>query len=115
MSDLRDRILVVDDSELVRKLVIDVLSRSGYDVVTAESAESALMVLASDLPDLVVSDVSMPGMDGYELCRRLKSDSRTELHCRSSCSPRRVTSMRRSVVSRPGQTTISSNHLIRRS
>ena len=67
----------MDDSELVRKLVIDVLSRSGFDVVTADSGESALMLLASDLPDLVVSDVSMPGMDGYELCRQLKSDSRT--------------------------------------
>jgi len=77
MSDSRDRILVVDDSELILKLVIDVLSRAGFEVITAESAESALRLLASDLPDLIVSDVTMPGMDGYELCRRLKSDSRT--------------------------------------
>jgi len=73
----KERILVVDDNKLILKLVRDYLTTIGFDVLTAGSAEEALTLLKSDLPQLIVSDVMMPGIDGYEFCRRLKMDART--------------------------------------
>lgn len=55
------------------------MSRLGYEVLTAASGELALQSVARERPDLVLLDVSMPGIDGFEVCRRLKSDSRTRL------------------------------------
>lgn len=73
----RDRILVVDDNKLILKLIDAKLVESGFDVTTAGTAEEALTLLRAELPDLIVSDVMMPGIDGYDLCRRLKADPRT--------------------------------------
>ena len=55
------------------------MSRLGYEVLTATNGELALQSVARDRPDLVLLDVNMPGIDGFEVCRRLKSDSRTRL------------------------------------
>lgn len=73
----QDRILVVDDNKLILKLVQDKLGAAGFEVFTAESAEQARAILPSVKPDLIVLDVMMPGMDGYEFCRRLKSAPET--------------------------------------
>ncbi len=72
-------ILVVDDEALQRALLTDVLESEGYAVTAVESARAALEVLASTRPDLLLVDVMMPGMDGIELCRRLKGGEGTRL------------------------------------
>ncbi len=72
------KILVVDDSKLVTDIVKMRLEMYGYDVTLAHSGEDALASISNDVPDLMVLDVQMPGMDGYEVCRRLREDPRHE-------------------------------------
>jgi CheY-like chemotaxis protein len=69
-------VLVVDDDRDVRELLAELLSQEGYHVIMAASAEEALARLDTVIPDLVVSDLMMPGMDGSELLARLGSDPR---------------------------------------
>jgi signal transduction histidine kinase len=66
-------ILVVDDLDQNRRLATSILSRAGYEVVSFESGEAALAEAPQHDPDLVVLDVMMPGMDGFETCRRLRA------------------------------------------
>lgn len=68
------KILVVDDSKLVTDIVRMRLQMYGYDVQLAHSGEEALARIASEVPDLMVLDVQMPGIDGYEVCRRLRDN-----------------------------------------
>jgi CheY-like chemotaxis protein len=68
------KILVVDDSKMVTDIVKMRLEMYGYEVRLAHSGEDALTSIASDVPDLMVLDVQMPGMDGYEVCRRLREN-----------------------------------------
>ena len=68
------RILVVDDSAEDRYLVSLVVSSRGHEVTEAESAPEALELIRAELPDLVVTDLLMPGMDGYEFVDTLRSD-----------------------------------------
>ena len=70
-------ILVVDDDEKILDLLVELLELEGYEVSSARDGATALDILTSGEPDLVVSDVVMPGLDGMELCRRIKQDSRT--------------------------------------
>jgi DNA-binding response OmpR family regulator len=77
MTDAPKRILVVDDEADVRELVVYRLRRSGYDVVEASHGEEALRLALAEAPDLVVADVMMPRVDGYELTRRLRADEAT--------------------------------------
>ncbi len=72
------RILVVDDTALNVKLLADLLGAHGYEVDTASCGEAGLEKVASFGPDLVLLDVVMPGLSGYEVCRRLRQDPRTE-------------------------------------
>ena len=67
-------ILVVDDVEKNVKLLADVLAVKGFRVSTAYSGEQALQRVAEDAPDLVLLDVMMPGMSGYDVCRALRAD-----------------------------------------
>ncbi|MDJ0522434.1 MAG: response regulator [Planctomycetota bacterium] len=69
------RILVVDDDENVRKPLARFLERSGYDVLAAQDGEEAESLVLSQRPDIVITDVAMPGVNGLELCRRLKRES----------------------------------------
>ena len=73
------RILVVDDQRTNAELMADLLSQRGYQVRTALDGEKALEIVRGEPLDLVVSDIMMPGIDGYELCRRLRADVRTAL------------------------------------
>lgn len=68
----RSTVLTVDDSPTLRSLLRDVLTRDGYDVVPAGSGEEALELMDREPIDLVLADLIMPTMDGYELCRRVK-------------------------------------------
>jgi putative two-component system response regulator len=72
-------ILVVDDESQNVEVLRRLMTRLGYDVLTASDGESALETVARDRPDLVLLDVNMPGIDGVEVCRRLKSDPVTRL------------------------------------
>jgi putative two-component system response regulator len=73
------RILVVDDHPSIAGLMSQLLTLRGYDVVTAENAEQAAAEVRREAPDLILSDVKMPGKSGYEFCRELKSDPATRL------------------------------------
>ena len=69
------RVLVVDDEPKIVRLARDYLEHSGYRVVTAGDGQMALDTARQSRPDLVVLDLNLPGMDGLEVCRRLRSDS----------------------------------------
>ena len=71
------RILVVDDERRNRQLLEVMLGAEGYTVATATCASEALEVVAQDPPDLVVLDVMMPGVDGYQVTAQLKGDPAT--------------------------------------
>lgn len=73
------RILVVDDQPSIAGLMCQLLSIRGYDVVTAASAEQAEAEVRRQSPDLILSDVMMPGKSGYELCRSMKDNAATRL------------------------------------
>jgi CheY-like chemotaxis protein len=75
---MRSRILVVDDNPTNLKLVCDILEFDGYGLEQALDAEEALIKTISTLPDLVLMDIGLPGMDGLELTRLLKADERTK-------------------------------------
>ena len=70
-------ILVVDDHPTNLKLVSDVLAFEGHRILKAVDAETALELLSTTLPDLILLDIALPGMDGLTLTRRLKADPRT--------------------------------------
>jgi len=72
-----EEILVVDDEDDILELVSYSLSREGYRVSCATSSEAALDIMESNTPQLIVLDLMLPGMDGLELTRRLKSDPKT--------------------------------------
>lgn len=72
-----ERILFVDDEEQIRKLVSTYLARQGYVVVVATDGYEALKAIRANAPDLVITDVMMPNMNGFELTRRLRADHRT--------------------------------------
>jgi CheY-like chemotaxis protein len=70
-------ILIVDDNPTNAKLLAYVLSRRGYPVTTAADAGEALAAIAADRPRLILMDLQLPGIDGFELTRRLKADPTT--------------------------------------
>ena len=72
----RQKILIVDDAETNLMILSNLLAEEG-EIISATDGVQAIALAESDLPDLILLDVSMPGMDGYEVCRRLKSDIRT--------------------------------------
>ncbi|MGB8510303.1 MAG: response regulator transcription factor [Pyrinomonadaceae bacterium] len=73
------RLLVVDDEPNLLVAVAACLRGEGYEVTTARSGREALVRLAETMPDLIVSDIRMPGMDGYTLARHVRSSARTTL------------------------------------
>lgn len=70
------KILVVDDVPMNVKLLADVLAAKGYAIATAKSGLEALEVIEANRPDLVLLDVMMPGMSGYEVCEKIRADPR---------------------------------------
>jgi two-component system alkaline phosphatase synthesis response regulator PhoP len=73
-----ERILIVDDEEDVLELVRYNLERNGYQVVTATSGEQALESTTKKLPNLIILDLMLPGIDGLEVCKKLKGDVKAE-------------------------------------
>jgi adenylate cyclase len=74
---LRGTVLIVDDEPANRELLRDPLEVHGYEIVEAENGEQALQKVAERPPDVILLDVMMPRMDGFEVCRRLKKDPAT--------------------------------------
>ncbi|MGC1403187.1 MAG: PAS domain S-box protein [Thermodesulfobacteriota bacterium] len=73
----QDEILVVDDEPIVLKLLTDILSAEGFQVRSADTGEMAVRSVASKPPHLVLLDIQMPEMDGFEVCRRLQAQEET--------------------------------------
>jgi two-component system, cell cycle response regulator DivK len=71
------KILLVEDNEMNRDMLSRRLQRKGYQIVTAESGEQGLSLARLEVPDLILMDITLPQMDGWEATRILKSDSGT--------------------------------------
>jgi diguanylate cyclase (GGDEF)-like protein len=80
-SKQRDVVLIADDDDDILRFVEVNLRLEGFDVLTAPDGEAALRHAATSEPDLILLDVMMPGMDGYEVCKRLREDPRTKHMC----------------------------------
>src|SRR5450755_4273496 len=74
-SETRDIVLVVDDSPETLRLLTDAIEEAGMTVLVAREGEHALSIVEKVLPDVILMDAVMPGMDGFEACRRLKRNS----------------------------------------
>lgn len=77
-ADRRPLVLVVDDVPDGREICAEYLAFRGYGVATAEDGQEALDKTSSLLPDVILMDLSLPGIDGWEATRRLKQDERTK-------------------------------------
>lgn len=75
----RSRILVVDDETQITRVLKTTLQSQGYEVRTAADGESALNLAVDWIPDLIVTDLSMPGMTGIELCRSVRDRSQVPI------------------------------------
>lgn len=71
-------ILCIDDDPDIRNLLKSILSGAGYTVIMAENGKHGLLTAKEDKPDLILLDVTMPGMDGYEVCRKMKDEEATK-------------------------------------
>lgn len=71
-------ILVVDDEVEILNLVQKILTNGDYRIITAKNAEEAFIILEKEKADLILLDVMMPEVDGFEVCRRLKAEARTK-------------------------------------
>ena len=71
------KILVVDDEPDIVRVVVKIMEARGHVVSTAKDGAEALERVAAELPDVVILDLNLPRIDGYEVCRRIKSDPRT--------------------------------------
>ena len=74
----QETILVIEDEQDIQELIRFNLERDSYKVVTADSVEAAGKLLARQLPDLVLLDLMLPGENGYDFCRRLRHEERTQ-------------------------------------
>ena len=72
------KILVVDDSPTARHVLVELLTKNGYKVITAENGEEGIEKAKAELPDLVLMDVVMPGLNGYQATRTLTRDEATK-------------------------------------
>jgi CheY-like chemotaxis protein len=72
------KILVVDDEPDIVRVVVKILSARGHDVVTAVDGPQGLEAVRTEKPDVVVLDLNLPKMDGFEVCRHIKSDDDTK-------------------------------------
>ena len=72
---IRQRVLIVDDERAIVNILNIKLRVSGYDVITALNGKEALAMIETSCPDIMLLDIIMPGMDGFEVLKRLRKDS----------------------------------------
>ena len=77
-EEARPLVLAVDDSPTIRKLLTMTLERQGFEVISAADGVEALTVLSEQLPDVILSDINMPRLNGYQLCKFVKKYDRTK-------------------------------------
>ena len=75
MDELKKKILLVDDDPSFIKLLQNLLSHKGYEVIAAKDGAEAMVQVKAHKPDMIVLDIMMPQMNGYDVCRTLKFDS----------------------------------------
>lgn len=76
---VKKKILIIDDTELMIKITTDILVEAGYQVITAPDGYNGLQKVREEKPDLVILDVVMPGMSGFEVCKILRDDESNNL------------------------------------
>jgi DNA-binding response OmpR family regulator len=74
----RGKVLVVDDEEYIQHILNFSFGAEGYEVITAADGAEAIQKAISEKPDVIVLDIMMPKMDGYQACKKLKSDPQTK-------------------------------------
>jgi len=74
----RAKVLVVDDEEYIQPILNFSFGAEGYDVVTASDGEEGVSKAKDEKPDVIVMDIMMPKMDGYEACKQIKTDPQTK-------------------------------------
>jgi len=90
------KILIADDHQLIRELLSKIFTRSGYNVRTSEDGADALRQFSCESPDLLITDLNMPQMDGYELCQRVRAVSDIPIMLITACTN---TSVKRKALS----------------
>ncbi len=78
MSNPPKRVLICDDDPVILRLLEVNLELEGYDILTANHGEEAFEIASRELPDLVILDIMMPRLDGYQTCQKLKAQPSTE-------------------------------------
>lgn len=91
-------LLLVEDNEMNRDAISRLLERRGFSVITGENGEQGLQLCRERLPDLVLMDVGLPGIDGYEATRQIKADPRTARIPVVALTARALTSDREAAV-----------------
>lgn len=70
----KEKVLVVDDEKLIRRLIVLSLSRDEYEIIEAGNGEEALEKARVEMPDLIILDIILPGMDGWEVAKRMREE-----------------------------------------
>lgn len=79
IDTLRKRILIVEDHAPLLRIIAKCLQKANYETITARTAEEALLHLAETIPDLIVSDIMLPGMSGYVFAEAIRANARTDI------------------------------------
>ena len=86
--DQRGKLLIIDDDQALSEALNSYLTRSGYEVVSADDGAKGLHKLHSERPDLVILDVIMPGMTGWDVCRRIREVAHVPIIILTACGQR---------------------------
>ena len=73
-----NKILIADDETYIRELLLTTLSDTGYKILTAKDGEEALKIAREEKPDLILLDIMMPKMNGYDVCKKIKTSPETK-------------------------------------
>ena len=77
MANISKKILIVEDDPSFSRALIHIIGKEGYDVISASNGLTGLRMAKEDKPDLLILDVMLPGLDGFEICNRLRHEPQT--------------------------------------